>query len=255
MTAGAACNRRAASSHWGVSSPVPGPEGRAMSDIVCPRCRNSRPAAGNARPLPPCEKCGFADPPLTWGGGAATLSPDPAAAPPPSRDAAPPGYEILSILGRGGMGVVYKARQLRPSREVALKMILAGAHAGADVLARFRREAEAVAQLNHPNVVQVYEVGEHDGRPFFSMEYVDGGSLEDRLKGTPLPAREAAGLVEVLARAVQAAHEKGILHRDLKPANVLLVSGGREGGPLAERVDSEPTRGASGPPSRQIGRA
>src|SRR5262245_16492525 len=135
-----------------------------------------------------------------------------------------PGYEVLGELGRGGMGVVYKARQVRLGRIVALKMILSGAHAGERDLARFRTEAEAIARLQHPGIVQVFEVGEHDGRPFFSLEYVEGGSLAAKLDGTPLPDRDAARLVEALARAVAAAHEKGVVHRDLKPANVLLSS-------------------------------
>jgi tRNA A-37 threonylcarbamoyl transferase component Bud32 len=137
-----------------------------------------------------------------------------------------PGYEILAELGRGGMGVVYRARQTKLGRTVALKMILAGAHAGETDLARFRTEAEAIARLQHPNIVQVYEVGEHGGLPYFSLEFCVGGSLENKLGGTPLPPREAAALVEVLARAMQAAHDKGIIHRDLKPANVLLAEDG-----------------------------
>jgi WD40 repeat protein len=137
-----------------------------------------------------------------------------------------PGYELLGELGRGGMGVVYRARQVKADRVVALKMILAGGHAGAADLTRFQTEAEAIARLRHPNIVQVYEVGEHDGLPFFSLEFCDGGSLEKKLGGTPLPAREAAALVEALARAVQAAHEHQIIHRDLKPANVLLLDDG-----------------------------
>ena len=137
-----------------------------------------------------------------------------------------PGYEILGELGRGGMGVVYKARHLALKRIVALKMVLDGAHAGADSLARFRAEAEAVAKLQHANIVQVYEVGESQGRPFFALEYVEGGSLDRKLKGTPQPPREAAELVEQLARAMHAVHQAGLVHRDLKPANVLLASGG-----------------------------
>jgi tetratricopeptide (TPR) repeat protein len=150
-------------------------------------------------------------------------SPRAAAAP-----AAVPGYELLGELGRGGMGVVYKARQSRLKREVALKMILGGPHAAPAQLARFRTEAEAVARLQHPNIVQIYEVGEHNGLPYFSLEYVAGGTLAERLDGTPLPARDAAPLVETLARAIHYAHERGVVHRDLKPANILLASGGRE---------------------------
>jgi tetratricopeptide (TPR) repeat protein len=136
------------------------------------------------------------------------------------------GYQILRELGRGGMGVVYLAWQARPSRPVAIKMILAGAHAGPEQIERFRREAEAVARLQHPNIVQIHEVGEQGGRPFFSLEYVDGTSLPQRLAGTPQPARDAAQFVHTLALAVQYAHQRGVVHRDLKPANVLLVSGG-----------------------------
>jgi WD40 repeat protein len=120
------------------------------------------------------------------------------------------------------MGVVFLARQVRPNRLVALKMILSGIQAGEMHLDRFRREAEVLARLQHPNFVQIYEVGEHDGLPFFSLEYCPGGPLDKKLNGTPLSPRQAAGLVEVLARAMQAAHAHGIIHRDLKPANVLL---------------------------------
>jgi serine/threonine-protein kinase len=137
-----------------------------------------------------------------------------------------PGYEILGELGRGGMGVVYQARQTKLNRVVALKMILAGAHAGEGDRRRFLAEAEAVARLQHPNVVQIHEVTEHNGLPCFSLEFCPGGSLAARLAGTPLPPAEAARLVEGLARAVQAAHEAGIVHRDLKPANVLLTADG-----------------------------
>jgi len=132
------------------------------------------------------------------------------------------GYEILGELGRGGMGVVYKARQVQLNRLVALKMILAGVHGGSVQVARFLAEAEAVAQLQHANIVQIYEVGRHGDLPFFALEYVEGGSLDKQLKGTPLAPAEAARLVEPLARAMHAAHQRGIIHRDLKPGNILL---------------------------------
>jgi serine/threonine protein kinase len=131
-------------------------------------------------------------------------------------------YEVLEELGRGGMGVVYKARQLGLNRLVALKMVLSGAHAGADQLARFHTEAQAVAGLQHPNIVQIYEVNEQNGQPYFSMEFVEGAGLSLRLAGAPQPTRAAAELIETLARAVHFAHQRGILHRDLKPANILL---------------------------------
>jgi serine/threonine-protein kinase len=141
-----------------------------------------------------------------------------------------PGYEVLGELGRGGMGVVYKARQAGVNRVVALKMVLAGEHAGPEQRARFRAEAEAVGRMQHPHIVQIFQVGEHEGRPFFSMEYIDGGNLDQRLRGTPLPAPQAAKLVEALARAMDYAHGRGIVHRDLKPANVLLQTGNGEWG-------------------------
>jgi serine/threonine-protein kinase len=124
------------------------------------------------------------------------------------------------------MGVVYKARHLALSRVVALKMILAGGHAGGEERARFLAEARAVAALTHPGIVQVYDTGLHDGLPYFALEFCPGGSLADRLDGTPLPPAEAARLVQQLARAVHAAHERGIIHRDLKPGNVLLTEAG-----------------------------
>jgi serine/threonine protein kinase/ABC-type amino acid transport substrate-binding protein len=135
-----------------------------------------------------------------------------------------PGYEVRSELGRGGMGVVYLARQTRLKRLVALKMILASAYAGEQELARFRMDAEAGARLQHPHIVQVHEIGEHDDLPFFSLEFVDGGTLAAKLAGTPQPPNEAARLVETLARTMHFAHERGIIHRDLKPANVLLTA-------------------------------
>ena len=138
-----------------------------------------------------------------------------------------PGYDILEELGRGGMGVVYKARHRRLQRLVALKMVLAGVHVGAVGLARFRAEAEAVAKLSHPNIVQIYETGEHDGLPFFSLELVDGGSLDQRIRESPTSPRAAAQLIETLARTMAVAHDRGIIHRDLKPANILLAKIGQ----------------------------
>src|SRR5262249_45089205 len=139
---------------------------------------------------------------------------------------APPGYEIVRELGRGGMGVVYLARQTELKRLVALKMVLAGAHAGQQELARFRTEAEGVARLQHPNIVQIHEIGEHDGLSYFSLEYADGDTLAKKLAGAPQPPRYSAALVQALARAVHAAHQAGVVHRDLKPANVLLTRQG-----------------------------
>jgi serine/threonine-protein kinase len=151
-----------------------------------------------------------------------------------------PGYEILKELGRGGMGAVYMARQVALNRIVAIKIILSARHAGESERRRFRREALAIAGLQHPNILQVYELGEHEGMPFLVMEYCPGGSLARRLGGTPLASGEAAKLVRTLALAMQAAHSQGIVHRDLKPGNVLLAA---EGTPkitdfgLAKRLD------------------
>src|SRR5262245_6844795 len=134
-----------------------------------------------------------------------------------------PGYEIIEELGRGGMGVIYKARQVSSDRLVALKLIRDGALASPQDRARFRIEAEAAARVRHPNVVQVYEVGEHQGRPYFAMELIEGGSLDQHLAEPPLPAEQAAELVRTLALAVQHAHAQQVVHRDLKPANILLA--------------------------------
>jgi serine/threonine-protein kinase len=162
-----------------------------------------------------------------------------------------PGYEMLAVLGYGGMGVVYKARHLRLNRTVALKMLLAGAYAGPHELARFQREAEAVAGLRHAGIVQIYDVGDHEGRAYFTMEFVEGGSLAQALAGKPRPAGQAAALVATLAAAVQVAHDGGILHRDLKPANVLLTADGipkiNDFG-LARRLEGEAGATLSGVP-------
>src|SRR5262249_8469391 len=153
-----------------------------------------------------------------------------------------PGYEIDRELGRGGMGVVYLARQIKLNRPVALKMILAGAHASAQDRDRFRIEAQAAAQLQHPNIVQIYEIGEADGHPYLALEYVAGSGLDEHLTGIPWPPREAAELIEPLARAIHHAHEKGIIHRDLKPANILLMRNAEFG------IRNQETHDPSAPP-------
>jgi WD40 repeat protein len=143
------------------------------------------------------------------------------------------GYEILGELGRGGMGVVYRAHQLGLNRIVALKMVLGGPFANATFQARFRSEAEVIARMQHPNIVQVFAIGiqtsklgQAFGCPYFSQEFVDGGSLETNLGGKPRPAAAAAQMIETLARAVHYAHEQGVVHRDLKSANILLTAQG-----------------------------
>jgi formylglycine-generating enzyme required for sulfatase activity len=153
-----------------------------------------------------------------------------------------PGYEILGVLGHGGMGVVYRARQLKANRVVALKMIRGVEHAGPTERLRFQIEAEAVARLQHPHIVQLYEVGEARGQPFFSLEFCDGGTLGEQLgKKSPSP-REAAELIEALARAMHYAHLRGVVHRDLKPGNVLLAGAERVAKitdfGLAKRIDA-----------------
>jgi len=135
-------------------------------------------------------------------------------------------YDVLGEVGRGGMGVVYKVWHRGLHRPAALKMVLAGEFASPTQELRFRLEAELAARVRHPNIVQVYEIGSYGGRPFLALEWVEGGSLADRLDGTPWPPREAAALVETLARAIDVAHGEGVVHRDLKPANILMTADG-----------------------------
>jgi eukaryotic-like serine/threonine-protein kinase len=149
-----------------------------------------------------------------------------ATAPPATRLPQLPGYEVEAVLGRGGMGVVYRARQRALDRPVAIKMLLAGPCASSQELGRFRRETAALACLRHPNIVQVYDAGDAGGAPYLAMELVEGGSLAQKLAGTPQPGRPAAALVSALAVAVEVAHKSGIVHRDLKPANILLTADG-----------------------------
>jgi WD40 repeat protein/serine/threonine protein kinase len=154
----------------------------------------------------------------------------------------PAGFTVLEELGRGALGVVYKARQHHPERVVALKCLLGGAHSGLEQRARFLAEADAIARLNHPHIVQVHAAGEYQGLPFLCLEYLGGGTLEEKTGGFPQPPRAAAQLVELLARAVQHAHEHGVIHRDLKPANILLSDEGRV-------TSDEQKRAASSPPT------
>src|SRR5262249_11876611 len=133
-------------------------------------------------------------------------------------------YKLLDEIGRGGMGVVYRARQLTLNRIVAVKTILTGPVASAEAVRRFRGEAEALARLKHPNIVAIYDIFEREGHHFFSMEYVPGKSLAEMVCEGPLPPAPAARYAQKVARAIQFAHDNGLLHRDLKPSNILIDS-------------------------------
>jgi len=195
--------------------------------LTCPQGHAWQPTDGGAD-VTPCPVCGGAGSPSSDERDYDPRKTQPLEAPGAGPTDIPdvPGYEIIAEVGRGGMGVVYRARQKGLNRIVALKMILGGAHAGPVTLARFRAEAEAVARLQHPHIVQIYEVNEYHGRPYFSLEYIEGGSLAERLNGTPQAPDAAARLVRTLAEAIHVAHQRGIVHRDLKPGNILLAACG-----------------------------
>ncbi len=144
-------------------------------------------------------------------------------------------YEIVSEIARGGMGVVYKARQIRLNRIVALKMILGGQLASDDDVKRFYLEAESAASLDHPGIVPIYEIGNHDGQHFFSMGFVEGTSLANLLKEGPMAPREAAECLARICDAIQFAHDRGVIHRDLKPGNILLSTESAKGIPRRRR--------------------
>ena len=158
-------------------------------------------------------------------------------------------YQVMSELGRGGMGVVYKARHQTLNRDVALKMILSGEHIGKEALRRFQLEAQAVAKLQHPNIVQIFDINSHEGLPFFSLEFVDGETLKEMVEDEPLSSRAAAKVLLTLAEAMQYAHDNGIVHRDIKPANILMK---KDGTPkisdfgLAKVVDGDSSRTREG---------
>ena len=186
---------------------------RMTSERHCPSCGRRLPRDSRAKVCPACEFEG-------------ALSASPGAPIEESVSASSStrlgDYELLEEIARGGMGVVYRARQVSLNRIVAVKMILAGQGASPQFLQRFRTEAEAVAKLQHSNIVAIHEVGEHEGRQFFSMEYVDGPNLLDLVRQKPLEAKRAAGYVQAVAEAIHYAHQQGVLHRDLKPSNVLI---------------------------------
>jgi eukaryotic-like serine/threonine-protein kinase len=190
---------------------------------TCPQCGTSLAADAAEGFCPPCllKETRRTDPEATLRGAesadAQRVDPEPG-----TRVRYFGDYELIEEIARGGMGAVWKARQIGLNRIVALKLILGGKLATPSDVLRFRREAEAAANLQHPNIVAIHEIGEHEGQHFFSMDYVEGKSLAGVSDGNPLPARDAARYVKIIAEAIQFAHEHGTLHRDLKPQNVLI---------------------------------
>ena len=186
--------------------------------VPCPKCRAALPVDASKGLCPVCAFRG-------------ALELEPGAVRPLVPDCYLPRqageYELLEEIARGGMGVVYKARQIGRCRFVAVKVLLSGPLASASDLQRFRTEMEAASNLQHPNIVAIHEVGEYAGQPFFSMEYVEGPRLSELVREHPLPAHCAAGYVKTIAEAVQYAHEQGVLHRDLKSSNVLIDRAGQ----------------------------
>jgi eukaryotic-like serine/threonine-protein kinase len=189
---------------------------------TCGECGAPLPRGGLGNRCPRCllRLCQGDD------GEGAEADDDRTQAPPPDAPPSPPrrfsDYELLGEIGRGGMGVVYRARQASLDRLVAIKMVLAGPFASAEFLQRFRSEARLAASLRHPNIVAIHEFGEHEGQPFFSMDYVEGRDLGQVARDQPVPARQAARYLQTIAEAVHYAHQQGILHRDLKPSNILI---------------------------------
>lgn len=213
----------------------------------CPRCGSESPPDS---PGGVCPRCAFAGALESRADDHDTQFLSLHDIPPPGQKVARIGdYELLEIIAHGGMGVVYQARQRSLNRVVALKLLLGGIHAGEDYQRRFRQEAEMAARLQHPNIVPIYEVGEHEGQPFFAMEYVAGSDLAKLTRENPLPPRQAAEYVNAVAKAIHYAHQQKVLHRDLKPSNILV---GLDGRPritdfgLARQADAESSLTVSG---------